>query len=102
MTDFKEFEKVPKNTNYAKWAYKLLVYLFILNLLSFYMTYKGSYAPATIVFFNLLNYLFLISGSVLTLISILNKEKKNNQYYISMIGYSVFLIIQIGLLFFYS
>ncbi len=95
MSDFNEFETVPKKTNYKEWAFKFFVYMFLLNVLVFYMAYKGSYQPLAIVACSLLATLLLFAGIILTIISIKNKEEKNYQYHVSLWGYSIFILLTI-------
>ena len=96
MSSFKEFEKQLKpKTNYKKWAFKLLIYTVLLNVLVGFMVYKGSHRPLTIVLFSWIANLLLLAGTVITILSIQGKEAKNYQYYASMIGYPILIILTI-------
>ena len=89
-----------KETKYKKWAFRLLIYLIIINLLVTYLVMNfavGFHDPGrfeqNIGILSLVANLILIVGIVFTILSIKNKEGKNYQFYISVIGYPIFLIL---------
>ncbi len=106
---FKEFDikKGPRKTNFKKWAFKFLVYIILLNVLVAYMMTRTTLVitPVEItdtsnlsfyVFIcSLLATLLLIAGVLLTILSVARREEKNYQYYISLIGYPIFIILTI-------
>ncbi|WP_417861412.1 hypothetical protein [Winogradskyella sediminis] len=98
-----------KSTNYRTWSFRFLIYLFLLNLLVAYIIAtsttlmiesEGYEKPANnsdliLSIIVVLTNIFLISGIILTVLSIIKKEKKDYKYIVSIIGYSIFLIITI-------
>lgn len=96
-----------KTTNYRTWSFRFLIYLISLNFLIAYIittstilkledsekTTNNSDLILSIIV--ILTNIFLISGVMLTALSIVKKEKKDYKYIISIIGYSIFLIIAI-------
>lgn len=95
MSNFQEFEPAKKKSNYKKWAYKLFIYMFLINILIVYITIQGNYAPLIVIFSSLLAFALLVIGSLLTFLSVLNKEDKNHQYHISLWGYPIFIILTV-------
>lgn len=97
MNNFQEFDVEPKKSNHKKWAFKFLIYILILNISTFYMSFSGNYIPLAIIACGLLALVLLIVGTVLTIMSIKNKEQRNYQFYGSIIGYSIFIILRFSL-----
>ncbi len=94
METFEElFPPTKKQTNYKKWAYKFIIYLFLLNILVAFMVVRGNYRPLAIIICAQLANLLLVAGTVLIILSVQNKEQKNYQYYVSIIGYPIFIIL---------
>lgn len=93
MNNFEEFDSDPKKTNYKKWGFKVFIYIILLNILVAYMVFQGNYHPLAIFACSVLATLLLMLGIVLTIMSIKNKEEKNYQYYVSIWGYSIFVIL---------
>ena len=87
------------NTNYKKWSFRLFLYLIITNIAIAYLVinYAIGIHDSEIFERNLgilsivANFILLI-GIILIILSITNKEKKDYQFYISIIGYPLFLI----------
>ncbi|WP_431164827.1 hypothetical protein [Tenacibaculum halocynthiae] len=95
-----------KETKYKKWAFKLLIYLIIINVLVAYlvMNFAVGFHDAgrfeqNIGILSLVANLILIIGIIFTILSIKNKEGKNYQYYFSVIGYPIFLVLTLLSLF---
>ena len=95
-------------TNYRTWSFRFLIYLILLNILFAYMIssttlvieiegFERQKDNSELVLFItiILANIFLISGTILTALSIIKKEKKDYKYITSIIGYSFFLIIAI-------
>lgn len=95
MSKFEEFDIGPKKTNHKKWAYKIFIYVLLLNILVAYMVVRSTYEPLAILTCSLLATLLLIFGIALTIMSIKNKEERNYQYHVSIWGYSIFIILTI-------
>ena len=93
-------------TNYKKWSFKLLIYLVLINITIAYLVFNlvvglndmGVFNRNTTIL-SVLATLLLIIGITLTILSIKNKEEKNYQYYFSIIGYPIFIVISILSLF---
>ena len=95
-----------KETKYKKWAFRLLIYLIIINVSVAYlvMSFAVGFHDAErfaqkIGILSLVANLILAIGVVFTILSIRNKEKKNYQFYFSVIGYPIFLILTLLSLF---
>jgi len=93
-------------TNYKKWSFKFLIYLIIINIAVFYMVVNFANGFDDSEKFNSnLNIISIIGNSILLIgiillgLSIIKKEKKNYQFYVSFFGYSIFLILVISSLF---
>lgn len=92
----------PTPTNYKKWAFKLLIYLIIINITVAYLVFNYAVGihdagrfQQNIMILALVGNIILIVGTVLTILSIKNKEEKNYQYYASVIGYGLFIILTV-------
>jgi heme/copper-type cytochrome/quinol oxidase subunit 3 len=110
-----ELTKVSNNktTNFRNWSFRFLIYLFLLNVLVAYIIattttltieLEGYEKPTNnsdiiLSILVILTNILLISGIILTALSVVKKEKKDYKYIISIIGYSIFLIIGILSLF---
>lgn len=91
-----------KPTNYKRWAFKLLMYLVVLNVAVAYLVVNFAEGWHDSVRFNQNMFIFSIIGTVIhfagvifTILSIVKKEEKNYQYYISIIGYIFFTVSSI-------
>ena len=89
-----------KETKYKKWSFRLLIYLIIINVLVAYFVINFAVGlhdvgrfEQNIGILSLVANLILIVGIVFTILSIKIKEHKNYQYYFSIIGYPIFLIM---------
>jgi len=83
-------------TNYRKWSFKFLIYLIIINIAVFYIvvnfTNDSEKFNSNLNIISIIGNLILLIGIILLGLSIIKKEKKNYQFYISIFGYSFFLI----------
>ncbi|CAL2091252.1 hypothetical protein [Tenacibaculum sp. 190524A02b] len=92
-----------KVTNYKKWSFKFLIYVVLLNILIAYLTAitpiglgnNGEILSIRITVLSLLILGLLVSGIVLTILSVKNKEEKNYQYKVSIYGYPIFILINL-------
>ncbi|WP_053990438.1 hypothetical protein [Mangrovimonas sp. TPBH4] len=89
-----------KQTNYKLWAFRVFLYVVVINLVIAYgvMTFAVGFHDMekfqrNIGIASVFGNLLLITGIILTILSIKNNEKKNYQFYISIIGYPFFLIL---------
>lgn len=87
-------------TNYKKWSFKLLIYLIVINFVVAYLVFNFTIGlhdtnkfQQNINILSLITNLILIAGIILTFLSIKNKEAKNYQFYFSIIGYPIFIIL---------
>ncbi|MEL6657797.1 MAG: hypothetical protein AAFY48_04115 [Bacteroidota bacterium] len=94
-----------KGTNYKKWAFRLFIYVIILNLAVAYLV--ASFIPfihdetafvRNTTILSILSFLSLIAGTIFTVLSYRNQEEKNYQYHISIWGYPIFIALSILLL----
>lgn len=113
MNQFKEFEVInePKKTNYKKWAFRFFIYIVIINIWVGYMATRPMFAlsldengnvvesqsniPYYLLTAGIIATLLMLTGFVLTILSISKREKRDYQYYISIIGYLTLLIVAI-------
>ena len=93
MSEFQEFDSEQTVPFYRKWAYKIFIYMFWINILLTFMAGQGNYHPWAITGAFLLATVLLFAGILLMIVSIKNKEEKNYQYHISIWGYAIFLIL---------
>ncbi|WP_299603199.1 hypothetical protein [uncultured Aquimarina sp.] len=99
-----------KSTNYRTWSFRFLIYLLLLNILVAYMVATHVNLPITIegyekpenntgtmlfILGGLTNLLF-VAGAVLTVLSITKKEKRDYKYFVSIIGYPIFLVLGVA------
>ena len=99
-------------TNYKKWSFKFLIYIILLNFLITFIVAKsmtettlkiqleGYETPNDktslyLMILTILINLLLISGAVLTILSVKNKEEKNYQYKFSIWGYPIFIALSL-------
>jgi len=85
-----------RQTNFKKWAFRLFVDLIFVNILIFYhVTTSDSPRPLLVMIFSILSLIFFVGGCVLLTLSIINKEQKNYQYWVSIIGFPLYFILTI-------
>lgn len=95
-----------KETNYKRWSFRFLIYYFLVNAVIIYQTINFANgfddAERFNLFLNLISIIasfILLTGSVLTILSVLKKESKNYQYYLSVIAYPIIIILNVLSLF---
>jgi len=89
-----------KETKYKNWSFRLLIYLIIINGAVAYLVinfvngfHDFGRLERNIGILSIIANLLLILGIVFTILSIKNKEHKNYQYYFSIIGYPLFIVM---------
>lgn len=97
MSNFNEFEQAssPKKTHYRKWSFKVFVYTLLTNALVVYMVYQGNYNLLAIIVTSWIANFLLLTGTILTILTIQNKEPKDYQYYTAIIGNSILILLTI-------
>lgn len=86
--------------NFKKWAFHFIIWVFIINIISFYLTVNyvnisgvENNTGLTIFFFAILASILLLLGIIFIIISTIKKEKRNYQFWISVIGVVLFGIL---------
>ncbi|WP_299680542.1 hypothetical protein [uncultured Dokdonia sp.] len=93
-----------EKTNYKKWAFILCIICILLwiastsILLSISTSIDIEILVLMLNIFGIISNIALIAGVILTILSISNKEKKNYQYYTSIVGFPI-LILQTALIY---
>ncbi len=89
-----------KNNNFKSWSFRLLIYLLIINIVVFYMVVNfddgfdnSEKFNQNLYILSMIGNLILLIGVVLTIFSVVKREEKNYQYYTSVIGYPIIMII---------
>jgi uncharacterized membrane protein HdeD (DUF308 family) len=92
--------------NFKKWAFRFLIYIIILNIIIYYMVINfasGFDDPEklnqNLTLTSIIGILLLLAGIVFISMSLIKKEEKNYQYYISIIGYPIIIILTLSSLF---
>ena len=97
ILDTIEEDKRPK-TNYKRWSFRLFLYAMISYLVINYrvLTYNGIYPEEAlgteIMLSSIIIFVCLPLGLIFSILSYLNKEEKNYQYYSSIFGIPCLLI----------
>lgn len=93
---------MKKSTNFKKWSFRLLMYLIIINVAIAYLVINymvGFHDPnifnRNVLILSMVANLILLAGIILTIFVVKNKEHKNYQYYFSVIGYPIFILLTI-------
>ena len=93
---------MKKETNYRSWSFRLLVYVLLLNAVTMYLTIK--FTPLVhdserfyirMLLLSVLALILFITGVILTVLSVNNKEDKDYKYKISIYGYPIFFIVSV-------
>ena len=97
ILDTIEEDKRPK-TNYKKWSFRLFLYAIIAYLVINYkvLAYNGinplEALSTQIMISSIIIFICLPLGLIFTILSYLNKEERNYEYYISIFGIPSLLI----------
>jgi CDP-diglyceride synthetase len=93
-----------KKINFKKWAFRFTIWILIINIITFYMTINyvdfQSFEKNTglnLFYFGILNGILMILSVIFVIMSSVKKEKRNYQYWISIIGIVIFGIIPLTL-----
>lgn len=89
-------------TNYKRWAFRLLIYVVLFNLAIGYLVINYAHGfhdeeifSRNVLIFSIITSLLLVTGIVLTILSIKNKEEKDYKYYSSIIGFSILILMRL-------
>lgn len=90
------------NINFKKWAFHFMIWIFIINVISFYLTIsytsifnEGDNTAEVLFYFGILGTVLLLLSLIFIIFSTIKKEKKNYQYWISIVGLVIFGILPI-------
>ena len=88
------------NVNFKQWAFHSTIWIAIINIASFYLTityvnFSGvtNNTGQVLFYFGILSTLLLLLNIVFIVISSVRNEKKNYQYWISVVGIVLFGIL---------
>jgi uncharacterized membrane protein YhdT len=86
--------------NFKKWAFRFTIWILILNIITFYLTINYVDFPGvknntglTLFYFGILGSILLLLSIIFVIFSTIKKEKRNYQYWISIIGIAIFGIL---------
>ncbi|GLB52963.1 hypothetical protein NBRC110019_20030 [Neptunitalea chrysea] len=97
-------KQTKKNTQYKKWAFRCLICVVVLNIATYYVTLTQvdmSFVPdirqmtttqKVLRIVGILTNLLFVAGLVLTIMSMVKKEKKDYQWYTAVIGFGLLLL----------
>ena len=90
------------NINFKKWAFHFMIWILIINIISFYLTIsytsifnEGNNTSEVLFYFGILGTVLLLVSLIFIIISTIKKEKKNYQYWTSIVGLVLFGILPI-------
>ena len=90
------------NINFKKWAFRFMIWILIINIISFYLTIsytslfnEGDNTAEVLFYFGILGTVLLLLSLIFIIFSTIKKEKKNYQYWISIVGLVVFGVLPI-------
>ncbi|MCH3884896.1 hypothetical protein [Tenacibaculum aquimarinum] len=90
------------NVNFKKWAFHFMIWIIIINIISFYLTisYNSLFngqdnTGEVLLYFGIIGIILLLLSLVFIILSSIKKEKKNYQYWISVIGVFIFGVLPI-------
>jgi CDP-diglyceride synthetase len=89
-----------KKINFKKWAFRFIVWILIINIITFYLTINYVDFPGVenntglnLFYLGILSGILMILSVIFVIMSSVKKEKRNYQYWISIIGIVIFGII---------
>lgn len=82
---------MENTTNYKKWAFKLLLYIIIINICVAFLPFFTH--SLNILVLSIIADILFLTGVGLTIASIKNKEEKDYQYYFSITGYPILIVL---------
>ena len=90
------------NINFKKWAFHFMIWIIIINIISFYLTisYNSLFngqdnTGEVLLYFGIIGIILLLLSLVFIILSSIKNEKKNYQYWISVIGVFIFGVLPI-------
>ena len=90
------------NINFKKWAFHFMILILIINIISFYMTIsytslfnEGDNTAEVLFYLGISGTVLLLLSLIFIIFSTIKKEKKNYQYWISIVGIVIFGILPI-------
>ncbi|MFY8186954.1 MAG: hypothetical protein ACOVLC_03235 [Flavobacterium sp.] len=90
------------NINFKKWAFHFMIWSLIINIISFYLTIsytsvfnEGGNTTEALFYFGILGTVLLLLCLIFVIFSTIKKEKKNYQYWTSIVGLFLFGILPI-------
>ena len=91
-----------KNINFKKWAFHFMIWILIINIISFYLTIsytslfnEGDKTAEVLFYFGILGTVLLLLSLTFIIFSTIKKEKKNYQYWIAVVGIVIFGVFPI-------
>ena len=88
--------------NFKKWAFHFMIWILIINIISFYLTIsytsifnEGDNTAEVLFYFGILGTVLLLLSLIFIILSTVKKEKKNYQYWTSIVGLVIFGILPI-------
>lgn len=97
LQDYSEDYDKPK-TNYQKWAFRMFIYYVITNIAVAYVVINDVSLFSinyNFFFLSILGLVCFLLGIIFIIVSIANKEKRNYQFYVVVIGFTIFMVILI-------
>ncbi len=89
-----------KRSTYATWSFRLLIYLIVINIASFFIVvnYDKFLTNTDEILrigriLGIIGNVFFAVGLICTVISIVKKEKRNYLYFVSIIVYPIILLL---------
>lgn len=90
------------NINFKKWAFHFMIWILIINIISFYLTIsytslfnEGDNTAEVLFYFGILGTVLLLLSLIFIIFSTIKKEKKNYQYWASIVGLVIFGILPV-------
>ena len=90
------------NINFKKWAFHFMIWILIINIISFYLTIsytsifnEGDNTAQVLFYFGILGTILLLLSLIFIIFSTIKKEQKNYQYWTSIVGLVIFGILPI-------
>lgn len=80
--------------SFKKWAFKFIIWIFIMNVVAFFINVNQlQFSETGLIVFGSLSFIILMLSFIFIVISSIKKEKRNYEYWISVIGISLFGIL---------
>ena len=82
------------SVNFKKWSFHFMIWIIIINIISFYLTI-GYMNEEALLYFGIIATILLVLSLIFIILSSIKKEKKNYQYWISLVGIFIFGVLPI-------